>query len=434
MAQDDRVHAEEQEDEEEQEKEDDPGDKARKEEYLQFKRNMNDIKGAQEGMVSDSESYKKQGNAYFQFKCYSQATLMYSDAIDLQPHNEVLFCNRAMAYLKQDMPELALKDAEMSLSINATVDNIKAYWRKAQALLDMKRYTEADEAASAGLELHGRNPHLNKVRKQAREVLIVDKLVAGDWVGTDKGIEQRRSFTRDGDMTISVFGHAIESTYDLSIEGHPRSMLVKMKQAKGPGSPPPTPPMVYIFEFHDDDKELWLCHPVGTTELPTKFEGPGFCKNRRVDKALADDVDTSNDLLDVRCARYMREMNAAIPEMVRQLPEKPTDDQIREEVEICSKISRLKKYYGPEVHERAVELANMPEIAEGEDMKELAQQLRSRFVARKFITEEKPAIKLGGASDGKSSAPSQRLASKSAGQSCFSGLVMRLCGGSAKSS
>merc|ERR1719262_1047935 len=124
---------------------------------------------------------------------------MYSDAIDLQPHNKVLYCNRSMAYLKQDMPELALKDALTSLQIDDTVDNIKSYWRKAQALLDMGRYDEAEEAASEGLELHGRNPHLNKIRRKAREACVIKRLVAGDWVGKlDNGIEQRLTFSEGG--------------------------------------------------------------------------------------------------------------------------------------------------------------------------------------------------------------------------------------------
>merc|ERR1719359_2841926 len=99
-----------------------------------------------------------------------------------------------MAYLKQDMADLALADAIKSLEIDSTIDNIKAYWRKAQALLDLNRFEEAEAAAGVGLELHGRNPHLNKVRRKAREAIVIRRLVAGDWVGTvdhgGKGIEQ----------------------------------------------------------------------------------------------------------------------------------------------------------------------------------------------------------------------------------------------------
>merc|ERR1719498_647279 len=196
---------------------------------------MDEFKGAQEGMVSQAECMKSQGNAYFTFGCYSQATIMYSDAIELQPHNHVLYCNRAMAYLKQDMADLALEDAERSLEIESSIDNIKAYWRKSQALLDMDRYEEAEAAAGEGLALHGRNPHLNKVRRKAREASVVNRLIAGDWVGKlDNGIEQRLAYSKDGEMKMTVFGHSLSATYELSVEGNPRSMVVRMKHEVGP--------------------------------------------------------------------------------------------------------------------------------------------------------------------------------------------------------
>lgn len=37
------------------------------------------------------------------------------------------------------------------------------------------------------------------------------------------------------------------------------------------GAPPPAVP--YIYKFEDGDQELWLCHPVGSDELPKTFEG-----------------------------------------------------------------------------------------------------------------------------------------------------------------
>jgi hypothetical protein len=378
----------------EEEQEEDEYEQERKQQYLDFRRTMDEFKGEQEGMVSESESFKKQGNAYFTFGCYSQATIMYSEALDLQPHSAVLYCNRAMAYLKQDLADLALKDACRSLEIDSTLDNIKAYWRKAQALLDLKRYEEAVAAAGEGLELHGRNPHLNKVRRKAREANTVDQLMAGDWVGTtNHGLEQRLSFSNDGEMKMTVFGHSLIATYELSVEGAPRSMVVKMKHEVGPGSPPP-PPMVYIFKFLDNDKELWLCHPVdGSKDLPTEFAGPGLVKHRCVAPAAAPGsaVD-SREPVDVRCAQYMREMNKVLPLVPPQLPEKPSDQQIKEEVEICGRVSELKNRYGLEVHRRAVELAKEPSRADGEEMQELAQQLRRRFTARKLL-EEEPKVK-----------------------------------------
>lgn len=362
-------------------------DKERNADFLDFRRKMDEFKGATEGMSSESDKMKAQGNAYFSFGCYSQATIMYSDAIELNPHNAVLYCNRAMAYLKQEMPELALADALKSLQIDATVVNVKAYWRKAQALFDLNSYEESEAAASDGLEVQPRNPQLNKVRRKAREATVTNLLVAGDWVGKSNGLEQRLSFTKEGGMTMTVFGHRMPSTYELSVEGNPRSMLVKMQQQLGPGSAPPVPPMVYIFEFHDDNKELWMCHPVdGSKDLPTKFEGPGLVKARRV--AAEVDPAASTEPVEKRCVDYMKEMNKVMPLMPAQLPEKPDDEQIREEVELCARVSELKRKYGAEAHQRAVDLAKSPSTAESQEVEELAQQLRLRFIARRLLKDE----------------------------------------------
>jgi hypothetical protein len=386
MAQDKKEDDHEQDEEPEEEN---SYEKERKDDYLDFRRKMDEFKGAQEGMVSESEALKSQGNAYFSFGCYSQATIMYSDAIELQPHSHVLYCNRAMAYLKQEMADLALADAIKSLEIESSVDNIKAYWRKSQALLDLDRYEEAEAAAGEGLALHGRNPHLNKVRRKAREASVTQRLVAGDWVGKlDNGIEQRLTFSREGEMSMTVFGHSLISTFELSVEGNPRSMVVRMKYEAGPGSPPP-PPMVYIFDFQDDDKELWLCHPTdGSKDLPTKFEGSGLVKHRRVEAAKPKAEEVSDEPLDERCLRYMREMVAVLPLNPPQLPEKPSDEQIRDEVEICGRVSTLKRNYGLEVHRHAVELAKAPSSAANVEMEELAQKLRRRFLARKLLAED----------------------------------------------
>jgi hypothetical protein len=300
-----------------------------------------------------------------------------------------------MAYLKQDMADLALADAERSLEIESSVDNIKAYWRKAQALLDLNRLDEAEAAASDGLELHGRNPHLNKVRRKAREQSVTNKLMAGDWVGKlDNGIEQRLAFSNEGEMTMTVFGHSLTSTYELSVEGNPRSMVVRMKQQLGPGSPPPAPPMVYIFEFHGDDTELWLCHPTdGSKEMPTKFAGSGLVKHKRVKAAKPEVEEASTEPLDERCARYMEEMIKVLPLLAPQLPEKPSDEEIKDEVRICGSVSALKRKFGLEVHRRAVDLAKDPSTADSEDMKGLAEQLRKRFISRKLLEEEPKALR-----------------------------------------
>ncbi|CAE7861139.1 SLC4A10, partial [Symbiodinium microadriaticum] len=56
-----------------------------------------------------------------------------------------------MAYLKQGMSEEALADADRSLELDFSKENIKAFWRRAQALLDMGLHERAEDAANAGI-------------------------------------------------------------------------------------------------------------------------------------------------------------------------------------------------------------------------------------------------------------------------------------------
>jgi len=355
-------------------------------EYLDFRRKIDQMKTKQKGLQSDAEKMKQQGNHFFSIGCYSQAAIMYCEALELDPHNHVLYCNRSMAYLKQDMPDEALEDAETSLSLCSGDDNIKAYWRKAQALLDLGRSVESEAASDEGLALKPTNPHLNRVRRLARETTAMHRLCSGEWAGQlDNGIEQRLSFCKDGAMVMNVFGHKVQATFDLSVEGNPRSMVVRMKSdGMGPENGPPPPPVPYIFEFRSAD-ELWLCHPVGSQELPTSFQGPGFMRMRKTIH-VAEEI--SAEPLDVRCARYMEEMNKLLPLLPIQLPEQPSDEQVKQEVALIDSMSALKRREGMDAHRRAVELAREPEKTASDDLRDLAQDFRCRLQARKLLPKE----------------------------------------------
>merc|ERR550532_2658604 len=87
-------------------------EKKRNHEYMQWRRDFDAIKRKHEGILAESDKLKTQGNNFFSLGCYVQATMMYSEALELQPDSAVLLCNRSMAYLKQGMPEKALEDAE----------------------------------------------------------------------------------------------------------------------------------------------------------------------------------------------------------------------------------------------------------------------------------------------------------------------------------
>jgi len=374
---------------EEEEDEEDRRERERQKnaEYMQWRRDFDKFKRETEGVEAESDALKAQGNNFFSLGLYMQACTIYSEALELAPENPVLYCNRAMAYLKQEMPDEALADAERSLKLDATAKNIKAYWRKAQALLDLRRPEEAEAAASEGIALEASNSHLNKVRSKAREESALRDLCCGKWVNSETadGIQKGFSFDRDGIMTMYVFGHKVRASFELSVECSPRSMVIRMKP-EGPlaGTGPPPPPVPYIFEFHEEGRELWMCHPVDSAELPTKFEGPGFDK-MTLEKEAPESNDKDDTPLDVRCERYIREMNALLPMIPPQLPERPSEEEIGQEVLIMEKLSQMKRRHGMTVHQRSIELAKDPSQAGSTVLTELAWDLQRRLVTRKIL-------------------------------------------------
>lgn len=377
-------------DQEELQEQQEAEEKERAAEYLDFRRKFDQMKSDHEGQLANCEKLKQQGNNFFKLGLFSQASMMYSEALELQPENAVLYCNRAMAYLKQDMAHEALEDSQRSLDIDSSVGNIKAFWRKSQSLYDLDRFAESEDVADEGLALQPGNQHLNRVRRKAREATTMRRLCGGEWVAKmENGVEKRYTFDADGSMKINVFGHFVPAAFELSVEGNPRSLVVKMKaEVVGFGNGPPPPPRPYIFDFRDNDKELWLCTPIGTDELPTTFEGPGFDRFRREVEPEANGE--PEEPLDTRCEAYLRELVEAMPLLPPQLPETPSEQEICRETMITERISQLKRRFGVEVHLRAVELAKAPKLAPTPAMAELALQLQQRFVARKIMAPPAP--------------------------------------------
>lgn len=399
----------------------------RDQDYLDFRRKLDEMKRVNKVGEVNSDKLREQGNSFFSLGCYEQASIIYSEAINLRPDYAVLYCNRAMAYLKMGLADQALDDAEKSLIIDHEATNIKAYWRKAQALLDLDRSEDAEMAADDGLALAPANSHLNTVRRKAREASILRRLVGCDWVGKiDKGIEKRLCFKRGGVMDMTVLGHTMPATFDLSVEGNPRSMYVKMKpEGDVRGTGPPAPPVPYIFEFKKNNQELWLCHPVNSDQLPEKFEGPGFVKMKR-EATRVPAADDSRLPVDERAAKYIAELNGILPVVPVQLPARPSDEEIAAEVLLTEKMAKLKQTYGLPVHQRAVDLAKHPELAAPDDkLRELALGLQRRFVARKIIAAPAEAAATAAAAP----AAARSGAGRGGGGGCLAGLAA-ICKGS----
>jgi len=102
------------------------------------------------------EQLKDLGNAAFKEKQFTTAAEHFSDAIDLDPANHVLYSNRSGAYASMGGKwQEALDDADKCIALKA--DWAKGYSRKGAAHLGMGQVPKAKEAFEAGLKLDPEN-------------------------------------------------------------------------------------------------------------------------------------------------------------------------------------------------------------------------------------------------------------------------------------
>lgn len=100
--------------------------------------------------MEEIEALKEQGNKEFSEGNFFQALSHYSQAIMMQP-TPVLYCNRAACLLKMKKYDDAIEDCDQALALDK--QQIKAYYRKSQALSKQGKLLEASKVIKEGLEL-----------------------------------------------------------------------------------------------------------------------------------------------------------------------------------------------------------------------------------------------------------------------------------------
>ncbi|RNE97328.1 putative TPR-repeat-containing chaperone protein DNAJ [Trypanosoma conorhini] len=79
------------------------------------------------------QACREKGNRHMQYKQYEAAVKAYSEAIEHDPENDIIRCNRAAAYFLINQYTLTLMDCEAVL--RRSPSNFKAHWRAAKALV-----------------------------------------------------------------------------------------------------------------------------------------------------------------------------------------------------------------------------------------------------------------------------------------------------------
>eukprot|EP00762_Andalucia_godoyi_P006131 ANDGO_00419.mRNA.1 mitochondrial Outer envelope protein 64 len=87
-----------------------------------------------------SRALKEQGNEAHRCGDYESAVRLYTDALKLDV-NAVLYSNRSASYLKLEKWQEAVSDAGSAIALDA--HNVKAYFRRAEALGQLEDYQKA---------------------------------------------------------------------------------------------------------------------------------------------------------------------------------------------------------------------------------------------------------------------------------------------------
>uniref|UniRef100_U5EX44 Stress-induced-phosphoprotein 1 n=1 Tax=Corethrella appendiculata TaxID=1370023 RepID=U5EX44_9DIPT len=118
--------------------------------------------------MEKANALKEAGNKALSAGNYNEAITAYTQAIELDPVNHILYSNRSAAYAKLENYENSLKDAEKCVQLNATFS--KGYSRKGLALTKLGRLEEAFEAYNAGLQ---QDPNSDVLKQGVNEILSI---------------------------------------------------------------------------------------------------------------------------------------------------------------------------------------------------------------------------------------------------------------------
>ncbi|KAF8938358.1 heat shock protein sti1 [Dissophora ornata] len=131
-----------------------------------------------------AEEFKAQGNKAFIAKDYPTAIDFFTQAIELDSSNHVLYSNRSACYASQKNYEKALEDGEKTVELKA--DWSKGYGRKAAALFGLGRYPEANDVYEAGLKIEPTNVLLQKGLQETQQAMEKEASMGiGQFFGPD---------------------------------------------------------------------------------------------------------------------------------------------------------------------------------------------------------------------------------------------------------
>lgn len=117
--------------------------------------------------------FKDEADEAFRKQDFDKSIHLYTQAIELDPDNHVLFSNRSAAYMKVDSKSKALKDAEKVVELAPKW--IKGYSRLGVAQQSLKRFDAAMQSFKKGIEMEASNQYLWTALRECQEACESDK-------------------------------------------------------------------------------------------------------------------------------------------------------------------------------------------------------------------------------------------------------------------
>uniref|UniRef100_A0AAV1VP97 Uncharacterized protein n=1 Tax=Peronospora matthiolae TaxID=2874970 RepID=A0AAV1VP97_9STRA len=128
---------------------------------------MDVVTNEDETVEAQAVALKVKGNEAFARRRVQEAAQYYSQAIELDPTSHILYGNRAAAYHRLKKYKLALKDADVAVSLHEPW--VKGHYRRACALAALEQFGEAAEAFERAMELCPTDDKLKEKAKLMRE-------------------------------------------------------------------------------------------------------------------------------------------------------------------------------------------------------------------------------------------------------------------------
>lgn len=145
-----------------------------------------------------AEQLKNQGNTHFKNGEYDSAETLYSQAIQKNSSNPLLFTNRANARLKLQKWDAVIDDCLLSISLLS--ENMKAFFYLAQAQLAINHPNEALSSALMAYELCSKSAQ--QTSNAATISALVLKAKKAKWE-----IRERERIRRRGDLLADLEAH-----------------------------------------------------------------------------------------------------------------------------------------------------------------------------------------------------------------------------------